>query len=71
MSTIAGGTQASTPSTVETSQVQFVGPEVLVANADGKVGFFGVTPVVQIASADVTDYATLKAALQSIGLIGA
>ena len=59
------------PVEIVTSQKQFVGPDVQVASDDGKVGFFGKEPVVQIASAAVTDYATLKAALQAYGLIGA
>ena len=70
MAVIPGGVQTSTPSNVDVEQTQFVGPEVLVATADGKVGFFGTTPIVQPTSASVTDYASLKVALQNLGILG-
>ena len=57
--------------TVVTSPVvQFVGPDVILGSSNGSVSFFGKTPVVQIPAASVTDFATLKVALQNIGLIG-
>ena len=34
------------------------------------IGFFGSTGVTQPTSASVTDYASLKVALQALGLIG-
>lgn len=34
------------------------------------LGFYGATGVVQPTSASVTDYASLKVALQALGLIG-
>ena len=34
------------------------------------LGFFGATGVVQPTAASVTDYASLKVALQNLGLIG-
>jgi hypothetical protein len=39
--------------------------------ANALVGFYSATAVVQPLSAAVTDYASLKVALQSLGLIGA
>ena len=61
---VGGVTTVTTPST------QFVGQDIQIASATGTVGFFGVTPVVQPTSASVTDYASLKVALQALGLIG-
>ena len=58
------------PVEIKTDQTQFLGPEVLISNATGKVGFFGAEPVVQPTSASVTDFDTLKAALQALGIIG-
>lgn len=43
---------------------------VTVAGAAGAVGFFGATPSTQAASAAVTDFASLKTALQAYGLVG-
>lgn len=44
----------------------------IVANHKNEtLGFYGVTGVAQVASASVTDYASLKVALQALGLIGA
>lgn len=63
--TVAGVTTVSSP------VVQFVGQNINVGSAAGTIGFFGVTPVVQPTSASVTDYASLKVALQALGLIGA
>jgi hypothetical protein len=63
--------QTSTPSTVTTTNVQFVGPDVMVAAATGNLGFFGTTPALQAAGSTITDFATLKAYLQTLGLIGA
>jgi len=58
------------PVDIRTEQDQYVGPDVLVANAAGRVGFYGQTPAVRPTGASVTDFATLKAALQALGLIG-
>lgn len=60
----------STPAETTTVNNQFVGQDVQVASADGTVGFFGATPVAQPTDASVTDFATLKVALQNLGLIG-
>lgn len=43
---------------------------VTVAGAAGAVGFFGTTPTTQATSAAVTDFASLKTALQAYGLVG-
>lgn len=64
-------TTTSTPAVNETATTQFVGGDVLVGDNAGKVGFFGKAPVVRPTSASVTDYASLKVALQALGLIGA
>jgi len=61
----------STPAVTTTSDTQFVGPQVQVGGSTGTVGFFGVAPVAQPTAASVTDYASLKVALQALGLIGA
>jgi hypothetical protein len=42
----------------------------LGTTAANKLGFFGTAGVVQPTSASVTDYASLKVALQNMGLIG-
>lgn len=65
------------PVLIETNENQFVGPDVLIANAAGTVGFFGATPVVeQTVAAEATDAATtlalansLRAALIAYGLV--
>lgn len=67
----------STPAVTTTAVVQFLGQDVQIANADGTVGFFGVTPVVQpVAIANPTDAATaitqqvlILNALRTLGLI--
>lgn len=70
MAVIPGGVQSSTPSEVDVSQTQFVGPEVLVGNVDGKVGFFGATPIVEpTVAAAATDPATTQALANSIRTI--
>lgn len=61
---------SSTPAVTLTPTVQFLGQNVLAASEDGTVGFFGVTSVAQPTAASVTDYASLKVALQALGLIG-
>jgi hypothetical protein len=62
---------SSTPAVQTTATTQFVGQDVKVGSAAGTVGFFGKTPIAQPTSASITDYATLKVALQNLGLIGA
>jgi hypothetical protein len=70
MAVIPGGIQSSTPSEVDVEQTQFVGPEVLIANADGKVGFFDTAPIVeQTIAAAGTDAATTQALANSIRTI--
>lgn len=70
MAVIPGGVQTSTPSDVEVVQTQFVGPEVLIADANGKVGFFDTTPIVeQTIAAAATDPATTQALANSIRTI--
>lgn len=54
---------------VATTTVQFIGGEVQIGGLGGKIGFFGATPLGQIAGISVTDFATLKTALQGLGLI--
>ncbi len=61
---VAGVTTVSSPA------VQFLGQDVQIGGASGTVGAFGADPVVQPLSADVTDYASLKVALQALGWIG-
>ena len=63
-------TETSTPAVVTSPVVQFLGQDVQIASATGTVGAFGVTPVTQPTSASVTDYASLKVALQALGWIG-
>ena len=60
----------STPAVTTSDTTQFVGSEVKVGSTDGKVGFFGKAPIAQPTSASVTDYASLKVALQNLGIIG-
>lgn len=64
-------TVVSSPSVTTAPVVQFVGEDIMIANATGTVGFYGKNPVVQPTSASVTDYASLKVALQALGIIGA
>lgn len=64
-------TTSSTPATVTSPVVQFLGQDVMIGSAVGTVGAFGVDPVAQPTSASVTDYASLKVALQALGWIGA
>jgi hypothetical protein len=52
------------------SNVTASGTATTLGAATGAVGFFGATPTTQATSAAVTDFATLKAALQSYGLVG-
>ena len=68
----------STPAVTTTAVVQFLGQDVQIANADGTVGFYGVTPVVQpvaIANAAVDAASAiaqlnlLLAALRNLGII--
>ncbi len=67
----------STPAVTLTAIQQFLGQDVLIANADGTVGFYGATPVVQGAAiADATDAASAitqlnlaLAQLRALGLI--
>ena len=55
------------PVEITTAQTQFVGPEVEIASASGKVGFFGTAPVVeQTIAAAATDAATTQALANSI-----
>lgn len=57
--------------TTGTTDSLTVGPSALhLGTASGSVGFFGATPATQATSAAVTDFATLKTALQAYGLIG-
>jgi hypothetical protein len=58
------------PAVTTGSNASFVGSDVIVGLEGAKVGFYGTEPVVQPTSASITDYATLKAALQALGLIG-
>lgn len=71
MTTTVFGTQTNTnPPATEATQTQFIGPDVLVSNADGKVGFFGTAPVVeQTIAAAATDAATTQALANSIRTI--
>lgn len=41
-----------------------------IGTAGGTLGFFGVTGATRATSAAVTDFATLKVALQNYGLVG-
>lgn len=62
---------SSTPAVTTTGTTQFIGPDVQIGESAADVlGFYGKTPVVQPTSASVTDFATLKVALQALGLIG-
>jgi hypothetical protein len=66
INTVTGGG----PVEISTAQVQFVGPETQVASANGKVGFFGTTPIVeQTIAAAATDAATTQALANSIRTI--
>jgi hypothetical protein len=71
-------TQTNTPSKVVTDSPDFIGaPSVVIAHTDGKVGFYGATPVVaQTVAVAATDAATtqalansLRAALVALGLV--
>lgn len=64
MTTVSGIT------TVTSTPVQFIGPVVQVGGTDGKVGFFGATPVAQPTGVAVTA-AEIHAALVALGLITA
>lgn len=64
-------TTVSGNTVVTSGVVQYVGPDVQIGDVGGTVSFFGKAPVAQATSASITDYATLKLYLQSIGLIGA
>lgn len=55
--------------TVTTTVVQFIGGEVQIGGTGGKVGFFGKSPIGQLAGIGITDFATLKVGLQGLGLI--
>ena len=58
------------PVDIVTSQTQFLGPDVLVANAEGKLAFFGATPIVeQTVAAAASDAATTLALANSIRTI--
>lgn len=58
------------PVDIVTSQTQFLGPDVLVANAEGKLAFFGATPIVeQTVAAVASDAATTLALANSIRTI--
>lgn len=52
------------------ADVTVAGTVTRVAAAAGTLAFFGVTGSAQATSAAVTDYASLKVALQNYGLIG-
>jgi hypothetical protein len=52
------------------SNVTASGTALTVGTSAGSVGFFGTTPAAQATSAAVTDFASLKSALQSYGLVG-
>ena len=52
------------------SNVTASSSSVTVGGAAGSVGFFGTTPTTQATSAAVTDFASLKTALQAYGLVG-
>jgi len=41
-----------------------------VGAAGGSLGFFGTSPAPQATAAEVTDFASLKTALQAYGLVG-
>lgn len=43
---------------------------IVAASTSETLGFYGNTGVVQPTAASVTDYASLKVALQALGLIG-
>lgn len=67
----------STPATTTTAVFQFLGQDVQVGSSDGTVGFYGTTPVAQVATiANATDAASaitqlnlVIAALKTTGLI--
>lgn len=61
----------STPATTTTEIKQVLGNgDVQITDANGKVGFYGKAPAAQPTAASVTDFATLKVALQNLGIIG-
>jgi len=65
-------TVTSTPATTTNDVVQILGNgDVKVGDASSKIGFYGKAPAAQPTAASITDYATLKVALQNLGLIGA
>jgi hypothetical protein len=64
-------TISSTPATTTSGVVQYTNKDIAVGDTGGTVGFFGTAPVAQPTAASVTDYASLKVALQALGLIGA
>lgn len=61
------------PVEIVTTQNQFVGPDVVVANADGKIGFYDATPSAKLtvtgARDDGTALASLLDQLELLGLI--
>lgn len=67
----------STPAVTTTDAVQFLGQDALIANADGTVGFFGVTPTAQTAviaaatdaASAITQLNLVIAALKDRGLV--
>jgi hypothetical protein len=73
MAVIPGGIQTSTPSEVDISQTQFVGPEVQVASAFGSIGFYGADPVAQLSVTGSVTAGTaltnLLVALDTLGLV--
>lgn len=61
----------STPSVTLSEVVQYLGKgAVVVTNADGKIGFFGATPVAKPTLA-TNDAAGIIAALVELGLVTA
>lgn len=63
-------TVISNPTTVSSPVVQYIGPDAQLGSGVGTVGAFGNDPVSQPTSASVTNFATLKTALQNLGWIG-
>lgn len=63
-------TTSSGITTVTTTVVQFVGPNVTVADATGSLGFYGTAPIAKQTGVAVTA-AGVHAALVALGLIAA
>ena len=59
------------PVEILTPQDQFIGPSVLISNADGKVGFFGAAPLVKQTVTGARDDGTaLEDLLEKLAAIG-